>query len=152
MFFVVHWNHLQPIYSHWLYYISICNLVVIVAANGSTYDTHWHWGVQFEIKYCFGLYYVQPNYSWKCNTVKSCTEYCQDICSALVTQYAQFWETLFHKWSNNAVSSCNIFILVQNCLLPWFSNPLARCRLLNFTLQCLQTKYIYSLGKWIPYP
>ena len=117
----LHSKYLQPIYSHWLCYISNCNLAVIITANGSTYDTHWHWGVQFEIKYYSGLYYVQPNYRWKCNTVKSCTEYSQDICSALVTQYAQFWETLFHKWSNNADSSFNTFILVQKCLLPWFS-------------------------------
>ena len=71
----------QPIYSHLLCYISNCNLTVIITTNGSTYDAHWHWGVQFEIKYCFGLYYERLNYNWKCNTAKSCTEYSQVICS-----------------------------------------------------------------------
>ena len=36
----LHCKYLQPIYSHWLCYISNCNLVMIIAANGSTYDTH----------------------------------------------------------------------------------------------------------------
>ena len=77
-----HCKYLQPVYSHWLCYISNCNLAVIITANDSTYDNYWHWGVQFEIKYSFGLYYVQPNYSWKRNTAKSCTEYSENICSA----------------------------------------------------------------------
>ena len=58
-----------------------CNLAEIITANGCTNDTKKHWGVQFEIKYSFGLYYVQPNCSWKRNTAKSCTEYSQNICS-----------------------------------------------------------------------
>ena len=77
----LHCKYLQPIYSHLLCYISNSNLAVTFTANGSTYDTHWHLGVQFEIEYCFGLYFAQPNYSWKRNTVKSRTEYSQDICS-----------------------------------------------------------------------
>jgi len=29
-----------------------CNLVVIITANGSTHDTHWHWGIHFEVNCC----------------------------------------------------------------------------------------------------
>ena len=80
----VHCKYLQPVYSHWLCYICHCNLAVIITANDCTYDNHWHWGVQLEIKYSFGLCYVPPNYSWKRNTAKSCTEYSQNICSVVL--------------------------------------------------------------------
>ena len=33
-----------------------------------------------RLNYCFGLYYIQSNYSWKRNTAKSCTKYSQNIC------------------------------------------------------------------------
>ena len=35
---VVHCKYLQPIYNHWLCYISNSNLAVIIAAIGCTYD------------------------------------------------------------------------------------------------------------------
>ena len=50
----LHCKYLQPIYSHWLCYISHCNLAVMITANGYTRDTQWRWGVQFEINCCFG--------------------------------------------------------------------------------------------------
>ena len=37
---ILHCKYLQPIYIHRLCYISICNLAVIIAANGSKYDIH----------------------------------------------------------------------------------------------------------------
>ena len=38
----LHCKYLQPIYSHWLCYISHCNLAVIITAKGCIHDTQWH--------------------------------------------------------------------------------------------------------------
>ena len=103
-FSLLHCKYLQPIYSHLLCYISNCNLAVIMTANGSTCDTHWHCIVQFEIKYCFGLYYVQPNYSWKRNTAKSCTEYSQNICSVI---------------SSNTWYKVRFVPVIEKCVCTW---------------------------------
>ena len=48
---------------------------------------------------------VQPNYSWKHNTAKSCTEYSQFICSVVV---------IMQKWMEN------FEIVDYDWLLSWF--------------------------------
>ena len=37
--FYVHCKYLQPIYSHWVCYISQCNFAKIITANGFTHNT-----------------------------------------------------------------------------------------------------------------
>ena len=110
---LIHCKYLQPIYSHLLCYISNCSLAAIIKANGSTYDCHWHWGVQFKVNCFFGLNCGQPNYSWKCNTTKSCTEYSQDICSVpwcfifkwqYRTLLCKFLDRLFFQFSFETIS------------------------------------------------